>query len=347
MKKRLLNVLLLMTLSVSSWALEQDIEGYYLLGSVDDWKEFAELVKINGAINAKMTADIDLGEEVVMVGNAGSPYGGIFDAQGHTLTINFNTSGLIPEHDYLGCAPFYDIQGATIRNLHTAGTIKIDQVGASGLIGWAYGVNTVECCWSSVDIIGTSSSADTFSGFVFRQDGSSFTFNDCVYTGKIESFKKVAHAGFTGHQVNGTTTINNSLVALAEGSDDDEYNSFYTFVRNWWYDTPVVTNNSYYLRPWGVLQGTATTAEEMTNGTTVTNLQNGREEEVWVQKDGAPMLKIFAEGGTGIESIPQEATSSSTAKQWYSLDGKRMKTPQKGLSIVRMADGTAQKVVIK
>lgn len=157
----------------------------------------------------------------------------------------------------------------------------------------------------------------------------------------------MAHAGFTGHQVYGTTTINNSLVALAEGSDDDEYNSFYTFVRNWWYDTPVVTNNSYYLRPWGEVQGTATTAEEMTNGTTATKLQNGREEEVWVQKDGAPMLKIFAEGGTGIESIPQQATVHSTAKQWYSLNGKRMNTSQKGLNIVRLADGTAHKVVIR
>ena len=347
MKKRLLNVLLLTTLSLSSWALEQDVEGYYLLGSADDWKAFAQLVKTNGAVNAKMTADIDLGEEVVMVGSYSSMYSGIFDGQGHTLTIKFNTAGLEREHSYLGCAPFYDIYGATIRNLHTAGSITVDQVGAAGLIGWAYGENTVECCWSSVDIIGTNSTADTFSGFVFRQDGSSFTYNDCVYTGKIESIKKVAHAGFTGHQVYGTTTINNSLFILGEGSDEDEHNSFYTFVRNWYYYTPVVTNNSYYLRPWGEVQGTATTAEEMANGTTATKLQNGREAEVWVQKDGAPMLKVFAGGGTGIEHISRQATGHSAAKQWYSLDSKRMNSPQKGFNIVHLADGTTRKVVIR
>ena len=46
----------------SAKALEQDGAGNYLIGSVQDWKDFATLVQTTPTANAKMTADIDLGE---------------------------------------------------------------------------------------------------------------------------------------------------------------------------------------------------------------------------------------------------------------------------------------------
>lgn len=67
---------------------------------------------------------------------------------------------------FLGAAPFRDIEGATIRNLRTAGSITADKIGASGLVGWAYGTNTIENCWSDVNIASSNNTADTFTGFV-------------------------------------------------------------------------------------------------------------------------------------------------------------------------------------
>ena len=285
------------TFVVGKTTLEKDEDGYYLVGTVVDWKLLAKMVN-NGQtqVNVRMTADIDLGDDQTMVGSYAQRYSGTFDGQGHTLTINYDTKDMTNDdgQGYLGAAPFRDVEGATIRNLHTKGSITADKIGATGLIGWTYGTNTIEQCWSEVDITGTNSIADTFAGFVFRQDGTLLTINDCLYTGKIATVRKTSNAGFVGHQVAGATNINNSLVVLAEGSDESQ-SSYYTFARNWGNSTPVNISNSYYLRPWGALQGTATTAEQLADGTTTRALRNSRDERVWAQdwKTKRPMLKLF------------------------------------------------------
>jgi len=300
MKKRILSMLLLVCgMTTGTWALNTDADGYYLIGTLQDWKDFATIVNSGfTTINARMTDDIDLGDDQTMVGRSTKKYAGIFDGQGHKLTINYDTQDMEADEGqgtFIGAAPFRDIEGATIRNLYTTGTITADKIGASGLVGWAYGTNTIACCWSDVNIIGTDK-ADTFSALVFRQDGSQLDIIDCLYTGKIASAAKKSHAGFVGHQVAGTTNVTNSLVVLAEGSDESN-ESFYTFVRNWYYNTPVNITNSYYLRPWGTLQGTAATAEQLADGTTTTALQAGRDEKVWVQNSvmKQPILYIFAD----------------------------------------------------
>ena len=47
--------------------------------------------------------------------------------------------------------------------------------------------------------------------------------------------------------------------------------------------------------------------------------------------------------GTGINEI----TTGGAVKQIYTLDGKQVKTAQKGVNIIRQADGTVQKVRVK
>jgi hypothetical protein len=94
-KQRFLIVASLMMATTSVKALSTDGDGYYLIGSVQDWADFAELVKTNNAANARMTADIDLGECQAMLGdcehedNPTYSYQGIFDGQGHTLTVHY------------------------------------------------------------------------------------------------------------------------------------------------------------------------------------------------------------------------------------------------------------------
>ena len=55
-------------LCLGARALEQDTDGYYLIGSVQDWRDFAALISTTPAVNAKMTADIDLGDDQTHVG---------------------------------------------------------------------------------------------------------------------------------------------------------------------------------------------------------------------------------------------------------------------------------------
>ena len=48
---------------------------------------------------------------------------------------------------------------------------------------------------------------------------------------------------------------------------------------------------------------------------------------------------------TGIEEAAQAVEATETAR--YSVDGRRLAAPQRGLNIVKMSDGTTRKVVVK
>ncbi len=53
---------------------------------------------------------------------------------------------------------------------------------------------------------------------------------------------------------------------------------------------------------------------------------------------------IMEEGETAIEGI---TISSPIESKRYSLDGRRLKSPQKGINIIRQSDGTTKKVIVK
>ena len=77
------------------------------------------------------------------------------------------------------------------------------------------------------------------------------------------------------------------------------------------------------------------------------------DEETWynlanVTEDFTPLMMIIAKkpnGETAIIGVNGETIA--TAKQYYTLDGKQLSAPQKGLNIVKMSDGTTTKVVVK
>ncbi|MBO7546683.1 MAG: hypothetical protein J6T19_08370, partial [Paludibacteraceae bacterium] len=280
MKKRLLiSLLTLLCCGTGMWALDRDTENYYILSSLQDWKDFASLAQTVPTINARMIADIDLGSDQTMIGSYATRYSGTFDGQGHTLTFNYNTSSMSVEsgQSYLGAAPFRDIEGATIRNLHTAGSITVDKVGAAGLVGWAYGTNTIENCWSDVNLVSSNNTADTFTGFVAFMYGTNLTITDCVYTGLIQSTSKISHAGFIGYHTYGTATLTNCLLILDDGSDvnttDNVALIFYTFDRLGSGYSPVANfSNCFYKEAFGISQGTQASSTNLSDGTTATAL---------------------------------------------------------------------------
>ena len=320
--KKISTLLLALFASVSLWALNIDTDGYYLLGSAQDWQAFAELVKTTPTANAKMTADINLGDDQTMIGTLSVPYAGTFDGQGHMLTFNYNTSSMSIEsgQDYLGAAPFRDIEGATIRNLRTAGSITADKIGASGLVGWAYGTNTIENCWSDVDIVSSNGTADTFTGFVAFMYGTSINIKDCIYTGLIQSESKLSHAGFIGYHYAGTSVLTNCIVILDEGSDPSRTSPcatmFYTFDRYPCDQSAGTYTNCYYYRDFGGVQGVKVTDEQLANGVIAYKLQNNRADLVWGQRigiDPEPVLtndesyRVYISKNGGYTNNPEEA----------------------------------------
>lgn len=103
---------------------EQDC---FTIATVDDWKELCNIVGNDEqkAIDVKMTQDIDLGSEIVMLGtNHG--YQGTFDGQGYTLSFDWDAGSMI------SIAPFKRVDEATIKNLRTQGQITTNGSGLSG-----------------------------------------------------------------------------------------------------------------------------------------------------------------------------------------------------------------------
>ena len=116
----------------------------------NDWVTFRDMVRAaNGRydVNAILEADVDAGS--TMVGwEYENYYRGTFDGKGHTLTFNVGDHGVV----YL--APFKYVGNATIKNLHTAGTISSNHKHISGLIAQVRDESTVniENCQSSVTL---------------------------------------------------------------------------------------------------------------------------------------------------------------------------------------------------
>ena len=157
--ERLSLFLLALVLTMPTWA--QGGSGKesetITIASKADWKTFCDRVnKGQTTLNAKLTKDVDLGEEIVMAGtlDLNSPgydflyYTGTFDGQGHTLKFNWNAG----KDDRI--APFAFVKDATIKNLRTQGKITTSGQYLSGMVRAAFGTTTISGCISDVDITG-------------------------------------------------------------------------------------------------------------------------------------------------------------------------------------------------
>lgn len=318
-------------------SLKQDSEGYYLIGSVQDWDNFATLVEITPTVNAKMTADIDLSTDVTMVGTESIPYQGTFDGQGHKLTVNWSVNG-----GGDGVAPFRYVSGATIQKLHVDGIISAtgsEQRGAASIVALSKGskTTTINECWGSVSL----TCYDTIGGlFSVAYETSTVNITDCLFSGTINPTHdgKGFCAGFASHAMkedsNGPTI--NITRGLYLGKYTGSTENCYNFVRM---DFPDLfgthtIKDCYYKDAYGTAQGTQVTSEELADGTVTNGLNNGRtgDEVPWIQDpvSNLPMLKIFVSNNSGISTgfIPIEngkLKMENEANGWYSISGQKLK----------------------
>ena len=251
----------------------------YEIASKADWQAFCALVEDGQtAVDAKMTKDVDLETDITMAGTANKPYAGTFDGQGHTLKIDWNAGSV---NDV---APFGRVNGATIKNLRTEGSIRSDGYYLGGLIDEAAGgSNTVANCVSAVNITSSYTSDRCGAGGLisFIYTNTQVTITDCLVKGSINASGagRKGMGGFVYSQ-NGTCTFNNCLYlgtnnAIA-GSNTFTYNA--------------TINNCYYLNVCNVAQGDKVTEEELKSGEVTKKLQGDRTENVWGQTLGTDTI---------------------------------------------------------
>ncbi len=254
---------------------------YYEIASKEDWKAFCDIVGSGqNAVDAKMTKDVNLGEDIAKVGTSNSPYGGTFDGQNHVLTVNWDAGSA---NDV---APFGRVNGATIKNLRTEGSIRSNGYYLGGLIDEAYGENTVMGCVSNVNL--TSSTVSNWCGtgglISYISTDGRVTINDCLVTGDINATTDEGKKGMGGfvYANNGTCTMNNCLYAgTNNGNSNASRNG--TFTTNTSTSATLTLTNCYYLNPCGNAQGTPITKEQLRSGEVAHLLQNGRSKTVWGQ----------------------------------------------------------------
>ena len=288
----------------------RDQYGTILIKDANEWKVFCKLVNEKGMtnLNARLEADVDLGGDIAMIGRYDHKYAGTFDGQNHTLPLNWNTG----ESDI---APFRRVDGATIKNLRTAGTIKSSGHFLAGLIDEASGDNnTVANCASAVNITSSYTSDRCGAGGLisYIYTNTQVTITDCLVKGAINATGagRTGMGGFVCYQY-GTCTLTNCLYIGENNATGGN-----TFAAN------ATIKNCYYLKTCGDKQGEQVTKDQLKNGEVAYNLQNGRNNTVWGQMLGTndePLLT--ADGAKRVYKVDFTFNSQVRATR-YATHGK-------------------------
>lgn len=224
----------------------------YLIGSDADWETFVSYINDKGGNyrykNYKLTADIHV-TSMVGKNDDTNAFKGIFDGNGHTMTLNLTTDG---SSNFF--APFRYVGGSTFKRLHIAGKITSNSYYVASLVGHhRWGTLNIYNCWSSVDIVCTKKTDNSFNaGFVGYSYDSNININNCRFDGSLQGAETGGWSGFVGQRMSNSSSTNISNCLFAPTQLTVATNNSNTFA----YNSYVITN-SYYTKLLGKAQGTA------------------------------------------------------------------------------------------
>lgn len=224
----------------------------YLIGSDADWEIFVSYINDKGGDyrykNYKLTADIHV-TSMVGKNDDTNAFKGIFDGNGHTMTLNLTTDG---NSNFF--APFRYVGGSTFKRLHIAGKITSNSYYVASLVGHhRWGTLNIYNCWSSVDIVCTKKTDNSFNaGFVGYSYDSNININNCRFDGSLQGAETGGWSGFVGQRISNSSSTNISNCLFAPTQLTVATNNSNTFA----YNSYVITN-SYYTKLLGKAQGTA------------------------------------------------------------------------------------------
>ena len=299
--------MLLSMVCTAAWALSE-VGGVYQIGTAADLVAFAELV--NGGkpfANAVLTADIDKGADLTMIGRDGLDYQGCFDGQGHTITVNAinRTSQATAIFRNVGIH-------ALIQNLKVQGTIVTDKKLAAGIAAWNSG--TIRGCYSDIEVTSAVEGDATHAGIAAVTYNCSVIEN-CLAKIVIKGNTTTNCGGIVGW-ASGRTNIVNCLV-ISDGSEfkfgsDDSKNicrndgnlnvvNLNTYNQNIYDNRPDgASYNNYVTNNWGGNKATTVVAyADLADGRICYQLNTDQSNITWVQRIGTDPFPVPAAFGTG------------------------------------------------
>lgn len=253
-----MTLLLVMFATIGAGADEGTLSGSgtaadpYLIGSDADWETFVSYINDKGGQYRysyyKLTADIKV-TSMVGKNDDTNAFKGIFDGNGHTMTLNLTTDG---SSNFF--APFRYVGGSTFKRLHIAGKITSNSYYVASLVGHhRWSTLNIYNCWSSVDIVCTKKTDNSFNaGFVGYSYDSNININNCRFDGSLQGAETGGWSGFVGQRISNSSSMNISKCLFAPTQLTVATNNSNTFA----YNSYVITN-SYYTKLLGKAQGTA------------------------------------------------------------------------------------------
>ena len=295
--------------SVPSFALEQDADGYYLIGTK---AELLEWTQTSDCLTSKVKLTANIDDVDFMLSSA--YFKGTFDGQGHTITLN-NPS--YPTGENKAIALFASTSGSTIKNLTVGGTITTGVKNSAGISTWNGGASTFENVVSIVEINYTGTENASNGGFIgyCKQNA---TLNNCVAAPKYTGTKG-NNNGFIGWRGGGNVYLNN-CICIAEAEGDADLNSVSlsnpssnvtaknTYVVKMTYDPATPVSNSVYVTKAQMTSGEIAYAINQAAGSTLfyQNLEGDA-------KDAFPVpfnthAKVYANGQANCDGSPKEGS---------------------------------------
>lgn len=250
-------------------------EGIFEIGTPAQLKWFATYVnQVNPAVDAILTANIDLSSiEWTPIGK-GVYYGGTFDGQGFTVSNltyvgsgdcnglfggvkdatvkNFSINGsLVCAGSWTGAIG--RAENAIISNVHSALTIETPATGvfhhAGGVVGGSYNPTTVDRCSFSGTLTVNAESHDCFGG-IMGYTTDYCTVKNCINYGTVSFAKNSCYAGgiigyINSAACNGTHNCLNIGTVEYTGEGDPSYSG--AIVGRLRGNNPALWGYSYYL----------------------------------------------------------------------------------------------------
>ena len=178
------------------------------INNTSDWEAFTGAIS-NGYNYSGVT--VNLRSDISVTTMAGTyvsddnrnAFSGTFDGHGNTITLTVSNQTRF-------AAPFKCVDGATIQNVKTAGSISgvsgssADGKLLAGVVGVSFGSTVVRGCSSSMAISSNHGEDSAFAGIVAAHKGNSLLIEGCVFEGSMSgsynSTLNWKNAGIMGYQ---------------------------------------------------------------------------------------------------------------------------------------------------
>ena len=289
---------------MNGWALEQK-DGTCQIGSAEDLNAFAEQVN-NGqtALNAVLIADVVCPAGHAMIGTSDHRYEGVFDGQGHTITVS-----IAGDEESLALFRYVNHKGV-VKNLVVDGTVATSQKYAGGIVANHYGL--LANCVSKVSITSTVDGDGTHGGLAALGFMGGEVVN-CLSLAKIEGAATTNCGGIIGWMDGRAVVENNLTIAeldllTVEGSQHVARNP--GNIRGGF-------NNLYLADGWEDNDAKAVTEEQLKSGAVCFMLNSDQTKIQWTQtlgEDEYPMpfktgKQVFASQAANCQGVAPAGTT--------------------------------------